>query len=250
MTIDFNYLEQYFRSKEIFSGLRVDAPFIIRVDGNNFHKLAKDLNLKKPFDKRFHELMIQVVEDFMRNIGFNVVLAYTFSDEINYLYLGNVPFNGRVEKLLTITASYTASIFANKIEDLTKRSIGFDGRIVKVDGINDIINYLIWRSAHSYRNFLNSYAQAYIHEDLTNVKGPEIVSKLYTLGIDINSIDSWEKFGTVVIREQYVKEGVNQLTGSIVHAVRIKLARYSIDFTKKDSQVFIQNLLLQWSKRE
>lgn len=248
--IDFNYLEQYFKSREIFNNVRINAPFIIRVDGNNFHKLAKDLNLKKPFDKNFHELMVQVAEDFMRNVGFNVVLAYTFSDEINYLYLTNAPFNGRVEKLLTITTSYTASILTSKIRNLGKGFIGFDGRVIKVDDVNDIINYLIWRSSYSYRNFLNSYAQTYICEGLNNVKGSEIISKLSALGININSIADWEKFGTVVVKEHYVKEGIDQLTGNIIYVPRTKLLRYNVDFSKKDAQAFIRDLLLRWLERK
>lgn len=244
--VDFNNFEQYFKSREVFHDVRVSVPFIIRVDGNNFHQVAKDLKLKKPFDETFHELMVQTVKEYMRSVGFNVILAYTFSDEISYLYLTDAPFNGRMEKLLTIATSYTASILTNKLHEYGYRKfIGFDGRIVKVNDVEEIINYLIWRSMHSYRNFLNSYAQAYIHGDLTHVKGSEIIKKLSMLGIDVNSVSCWERFGTIVIKERYVKEGVNRLTGARIKVFRTKLTQHSIDFTKKDSQEFIYNLLME-----
>jgi len=249
MMIDFNSLEQYFKSRELFHDMCVDVPFIIRVDGNNFHHVAKELKLKKPFDERFHELMVQTAKEYMKNIGFNVILAYTFSDEISYLYLTDVPFNGRIEKLLTITTSYTASILTNKLHEYGyKKLIGFDGRIVKVNSIKEIIDYLTWRSSHSYRNFLNSYAQAYIHEDLTHMKGSEIIKRLLMLGIDVNSVSCWEKFGTLIIKEKYVKEGVNKLTGVKVKVVRTRLVQRNIDFTKKDAQEFIRNLLIEHLK--
>jgi len=248
--IDFNSFEQHFKSREIFHDTCVSAPFIIRVDGNNFHRVTEELKLKKPFDGTFHELMVQTAKEYMKNIGFNVILAYTFSDEISYLYLTNAPFNGRIEKLLTIATSYTASILTNKLCEYGYRKfIGFDGRIVKVNDVKEIINYLIWRSAHSYRNFLNSYAQAYIHEDLTHVKGSEIIKKLLMVGVDVNSISYWEKFGTVVIKEKYVKESVNKLTGAKVKVIRTRLIQRSIDFMKKDSQDFIHNLLMEHLKK-
>ena len=50
---------------EIYSDLKtpVGSNIIVRLDGRGFHKLAKDLNLEKPYDLNFSKLMADVCEE-------------------------------------------------------------------------------------------------------------------------------------------------------------------------------------------
>ena len=56
---------------EIYSDLKtpVGSNIIVRLDGRGFHKLAKDLNLKKPYDLNFSKLMGDVCEDLFKEFS-------------------------------------------------------------------------------------------------------------------------------------------------------------------------------------
>ena len=121
---------------EIYRDLIVKAPIVIRADGNNFHKLVLKCGFNKPFDRRFHIAMVETGKEVMKKTGYMISLTYVFSDELNYLFLkdSHLPYNGRVEKILTIIASYTSSIFQKNLNKIEKYldPIAFDARIVKL----------------------------------------------------------------------------------------------------------------------
>ena len=95
---------------EVYSSLKVpkNSKVIIRLDGRSFHKLALDLNLVKPYDDNFYEVISKVCRDLFEE--FSPLFVYTFSDEIS-LVLDKIPFDGRVEKIDSVVASFTASSF-------------------------------------------------------------------------------------------------------------------------------------------
>ena len=65
---------------EVYSSLKVpkNSKIIVRLDGRSFHKLAKDLNLVKPYDDNFYGVMAEVCRDLFEE--FSPLLVYTFSD--------------------------------------------------------------------------------------------------------------------------------------------------------------------------
>ena len=85
---------------KIYRNLTVKAPIVVRVDGDNFHKLTSKCNFRKPFDEKFHKLVTETAREIMEEIGYAITLTYTFSDELNYLFLkdSHLPYNGRTEK--------------------------------------------------------------------------------------------------------------------------------------------------------
>ena len=95
---------------EIFSNLRVPcgSEIVIRADGRKFSKLSDSLNLERPYDEDFTNLLCEVCSDFFRE--FSPKFIYTFSDEINIL-LSDIPFKGRIEKLNSVFASFIAGSF-------------------------------------------------------------------------------------------------------------------------------------------
>ena len=95
---------------EVYSSLKVpkNSKIIVRLDGRSFHKLADDLNLVKPYDENFYKVMADVCKDLFKE--FSPSFVYTFSDEISLL-LDKIPFDGRIEKINSVIASFTASSF-------------------------------------------------------------------------------------------------------------------------------------------
>ena len=90
---------------EVYSSLKVpkNSKIIIRLDGRSFHQLAQDLNLIKPYDEKFYRVIAKVCEDLFKE--FSPLFVYTFSDEISLL-LDKVPFDGRIEKIDSVIASF------------------------------------------------------------------------------------------------------------------------------------------------
>ena len=129
------------KSYEIYSSLKVpkNSNIIIRLDGRNFHKLSYDLNLDKPYDYNFYQVNAKVCEDLFKE--FSPVFVFAFSDEISLL-LNHVPFNGRIEKLNSIIASFTSSSFVIHYDYDFKKPPSFDSRIIPINE-SDIVSYFI-----------------------------------------------------------------------------------------------------------
>jgi len=94
------------------------CPFVARIDGHSFSKFTRGA-CQKPFDQKFCRAMEMTASDLM--VEFNARTAYTSSDEISLIF---VPiqdettqefrewnFNGKVQKLTSLMASYAAIRF-------------------------------------------------------------------------------------------------------------------------------------------
>lgn len=215
-----NILKQY----EQFSQLKTvhGMPIILRVDGRYFSRYTKLLNLKKPFDIRLRDLFISVAKDVIQE--FNTKYIYTFSDEFNIM-LEHIPFNGRVEKINSVFASYIAGSFtkhlflnADKFEvDITKLNpISFDCRIITP--YDKVREYFKWRQDEAWRNCLNLYAQTVLNqkysakqtaEKLYKLHQNDIHELLYENGINISHMPTWQKRGIAIYKIHEKTTGIN-----------------------------------------
>jgi len=241
--------ESRFKGWEVYSKETVEAPLIVRIDGNNFHRLAESCCMNKPFDERFHLSMVETAEDLMVKTGLNIYLAYTMSDEISLLFLkdAHLPFKGRIEKILSILASYASSALQNYLRDSFSYEglLSFDARIVKIHTRSEIIDYFSWRCLESFRNFLNSYAQNLIgRKETIGMKGEEIIKELHLRGFNVYKAPRWQKYGTLIYWRQVEKRGYNPLTGKEVIAKRRKISATSIDLTDPQGRKHLENMLL------
>jgi tRNA(His) 5'-end guanylyltransferase len=75
-------------NREIFSTITTLPPVFVRLDGRAFHRLAEDLTLKKPFDDRFSNAMVQVCTALLADSGLCPEFAFT-ADEIS-LFVSSV----------------------------------------------------------------------------------------------------------------------------------------------------------------
>ena len=218
-----------------FQNLTVQPPFIVRLDGNDFHKLPPKHKFKKPFDEKFHFLMVNTAKNLLTKTEFKISLAYTTSDEINLLFSDNfIPYNGRIEKILSLLASYATSAFQFYLLKVSskKEFLSFDAKIIKVNSFNDILEYFSWRTFASIRNFLNAYGKTILGEkNILRLKGKELVEKLIEKGFNVDSMPKWQKYGTTIYWKTVKKEGFNPVTGKKVYTYRRKLAKKIVDFT-------------------
>ena len=201
------------KSREIFSRLcvPVDMPVIVRVDGWRFRKLAEELGLERPYDERLLTSLIDASKGLMeRNLP--IALAYLFSDEISFLLAPPLPWNGRVEKIVSIISSFISA----RTSLLLGHAASFDGRIVFLRDEDELVSYLSWRQDEAWRNALNSYALLALEKE--GFSREEAAKKLHgrkseylhelifrKLGINIANVPAWQRRGVLVRKAVKVK---------------------------------------------
>ncbi len=202
---------------EVYSSLKVpkNSKIIIRLDGRSFHKLASDLKLVKPYDGEFYEIMSKVCRDLFEE--FSAEFVYTFSDEISLLF-NKVPFEGRIEKINSVIASFTASSFVIHYNRDFKKPPAFDSRIIPIND-GDILKYFKWRQDESWRNCVNSYGISYLKSKYSNteandkIKGmnlSDIHEFLFENGINLNDVETYKKRGIAIYRKNKKVVGFNK----------------------------------------
>lgn len=202
---------------EVYSSLKVpkNSKIIIRLDGRAFHKLALDLELVKPYDENFYRVIAKVCEDLFKE--FSPLFVYTFSDEISLL-LENIPFEGRIEKIDSVVASFAASSFVINYDADFKKPPAFDSRIIPI-AEGDILKYFKWRQDESWRNCVNSHGISYLKTKYSNtrandkIKGMklnEIHELLFQNGINLNEVETYKKRGIGIYRINKKIEGFNK----------------------------------------
>ena len=240
--------ESKFRGWEVYSKEAVEAPVIVRMDGNNFHKVTSRCRMAKPFDERFHLSMVKTAKDLMTETGLNISLAHTASDEISLLFLRDthLPFKGRIEKILSILPSYASSSLQNRLREYFsyKGLISFDARIIKIHTRREVLEYFSWRCLESFRNFLNSYAQILIgRKEVFGMKGEEIVKELRLRGFDVHKAPKWQRYGTFIYWKQVEKRGYNPITRKEVTVKRRRIHESSFDLARPQGKKQLENLL-------
>lgn len=164
---------------------------VIRLDGRSFSKFTK--HFKEPFDNLFIECMNSSVKALFDSIT-NIKYGYTQSDEMTIIMPpvndveSELPFGGRTDKILSLTASTVTGEFIKQllltelfsIDDIFDKKLPqFDSRYFQVDSETEAINALISRQNDCYRNAVSSIAQYYFsHRELLNKKVDDMIFML------------------------------------------------------------------------
>ncbi|MBO5151459.1 MAG: guanylyltransferase [Methanobrevibacter sp.] len=202
---------------EIFSDLRVpvNSKIIVRLDGRSFHSFARKMELTKPYDDNFYKVMVEVSKELFKE--FSPLFIYTFSDEISIL-LDKVPFNGRIEKINSIMASFTASSFSINYNEEFPKAIAFDSRIIPIND-DEIYDYFKWRQDEAWRNCVNGYGIHFLkskyssdtaNEKINGLNLSDIHELLFKNGINLNDVATWKKRGIGVYRKNKKITGYNK----------------------------------------
>lgn len=127
----------------------------LRIDGRNFSKYCR--KLKKPFDAKISSAMDAASVNLLKEL--TALAVYTQSDEITVFLNGfDLMFSGRVNKLLSVSASIAAVSVERHMQSHLLPS--FDSRIALVGTVQDMDDYLVWRRLDSRKNAVNSAAHA------------------------------------------------------------------------------------------
>ncbi len=209
-------LEGKYKSREI--SLKVKAPFAIRVDGVGFHRLPR--HYEKPRDLRIHSSLLVAAYQVVVRYGF--FGAYIVSDEANFIVLSNPPYNGRVEKLLSIIPS----IVSSRMSLILGHQVLFDAKIIKLENLDEVCEYILYRARIGFGNFIGSLASM---RGLWREHRPVLRRQLVELkekGIDLSGISVWEKLGSSIVWDKYSKRVVDKATGKEIIVSRRKARVY------------------------
>lgn len=238
-------------NREIFSTITALPPVFVRLDGRAFHRLADVLGLERPFDEFFHKAMVTACTALAADSGLNPDLAYTFSDEIS-LYFTKLPFSGRVEKLDSVAASYTASSFTLALGGTTL--VAFDARVIPATP-EYAREYLANRQAEAWRNHINAYCQQALIEEgmdprkaqehLTGLPAKALHEMMHERGFNLATTPSWQRRGTLVYKKLTEKEGFNPITKETVITERSAVVAESDLplFTSPEGQAFLSAIV-------
>lgn len=204
---------------------------VARLDGRGFTRLTREIHqFEAPYDIRFRDLMVNTMEHLMSECGFQIIYAYTQSDEMSLLFHPEEnAFSRKIRKYNSILAGECSAKFSLLLADLAC----FDCRISELPKVKDVIDYFRWRSEDALRNALNGHCYwllrgkgRTVQEITKELSGLSIAEKnefLFQQGINFNDLPSWQKRGIGIYWEYYEKEGWNPKAQMTVQAQRRRL---------------------------
>jgi tRNA(His) 5'-end guanylyltransferase len=148
-----------------------------------------------------------------------VQLVFAFSDEANALFC-DAPFDGRIEKLDSVVASFFASaVTLNLSSDVP---LAFDARVIPVSAM-DIPIYLESRQNETWRNHAHAYGYYYLrqsghsgreaHATLLGMTSSEMHELMFSHGVNLAKTPAWQRRGILVHKQGYEKEGFDRIAG-------------------------------------
>ncbi|MPM60620.1 hypothetical protein SDC9_107472 [bioreactor metagenome] len=219
------------KNREIYAEMRFIPPVILRADGRNFKNILSGLGFEKPYDIVFARAMADTAELFIKKSGLSPLFAYTFSDEISFLFT-DLPFDGRVEKIDSIVASYLGSALTIKLR--LEAPIAFDSRLVALQK-EEILEYFHWRQLEAWRNFVSSWGYYALRNEgmeedeaakyLKGKKEWEIHEILFERGINLAALPAWQRKGIVIHKKEYEISGFNPVSGKEAKSLRRKITQ-------------------------
>lgn len=218
------------KKREIFSQIEVPSVAVVRLDGRGFGRTLARLNFNKPYDIIFAKAMVEAVEDFFQQSGFDPTLAYLFSDEISLLFTKDLPYNGRLEKIDSVIPSFISSALVLRLN--CPEPLAFDSRVIIMD-TSDIVEYFKWRQEECWRNLMVSYSYYFLRQDgmtpqqasksLFGLRSQDLHELAWNHGTNLAETPAWQRRGILVYRQKYSKTGFNPLTEETTAAQRTKL---------------------------
>ena len=239
------------KDREIYAEMRCIPPVVVRADGRNFKNTLSGLGFKKPYDLTFARAMADTVELFIKESGLSPLFAYTFSDEISFLFM-RLPFEGRVEKIDSGVASFLGSALTIILQ--LEKPVAFDSRIVILQK-EEISAYFHWRQLEAWRNFVAAWGYYTLRNEgidkteasqyLKGKKEWEIHEMLFERGINLATLPAWQRRGIVISKEEYQISGFNPVLGEEVKSLRRRVIQnWEIpNFKSEEGMAFLQKLI-------
>jgi tRNA(His) guanylyltransferase len=185
-----------------------NCPIMVRIDGKAFHSFTSNLN--KPYDDGLVQAMDTLTYDLC-NFS-DAVLGYTQSDEITLVLSKESPeqelfFNGKIQKLCSVLASYATYTFNNIFKNEGKMAL-FDCRVFPVPNLSEATNCLLWREMDATRNSIQMAARTYYsHKECNNKNFSDLSDMLINKGVN------WNNYPARFKRGGYIKKFRDEITG-------------------------------------
>jgi tRNA(His) 5'-end guanylyltransferase len=138
--------------------------------------------------------------------GLSPLLAFTFSDEINLIFLA-APFGGRIEKIDSLVAGSLSAALSLQLA----KPVSMDCRTIPLCKA-EIREYLIERQNETWRNHVFSYGFYMLQDEgidpagamerLRGMKEHEIHELVFQRGINLAKTPSWERRGIMIYRDE------------------------------------------------
>jgi tRNA(His) 5'-end guanylyltransferase len=197
------------------------------VDGHSFSRFTES-RFEKPFDMRFHDLMVHTTKSLLEQIG--GIYAYTESDEISLLLPPSWDlFDRELEKTVSLSAGVASSAFTLACG----APAHFDSRVWMGVSEELVVDYFRWRHADAARCALNGWCYWSLRKQGKSVAeatqalvGRSVAYKnelLFQQGINFNDLPAWQRRGAGLYWETYTKEGVNPKTKQPAVATRRRI---------------------------
>ena len=249
-------------------------PVVIRLDGHCFSTYTRGFD--RPYDLRIHRAMVGTAGDLLAKFG--AVTAYTESDEISLVFHphhedtpSRVPFNGRVQKLVSVFAGYASARFnfhiqRERFEDGDESSSGsdgsqtkrasqaklrarvedgaahFDARVFTLPSLDRLVAYMRWRAVlDCKRNSISMLAQAHFPAgELHKVDAGTCIRMLRERkGVRWEDTPPFFRFGTFIKKEAYEKPAFNPKTQQSVVARRTRVQPRSFALRDDEAEAFL-----------
>jgi hypothetical protein len=182
-------LEKLYRDRELYRGLRVEPPIALRLDGVGWGRRLK--GFRKPRDLRVHEALLEAGRQLLQEL--NGCCAYIASDEINIILPHNLPYAGRVEKLVSISAGMASAAVARHLGMI----LFFDSRIVKLYSTRDTIQYILYRARVAFNNYVSTLYHLHNLGDRRYTPSlEEVINRLGEAGVDLG--EPWTYGGSCI----------------------------------------------------
>ena len=213
-------------SRKAFKG----QPLVVRLDGKSFHTWTK--GLKRPYDERLSTIMRRVTEALVER--FQPIIGYTQSDEITLVWYhaphdtAEYPFDGRFQKLESLTAAFASVMFNFHVAELLPEKKAFlamfDSRAFVVPTLKEAYHAVLWRQQDATKNAISMAAQSlFSHKSLQGLHGTEMQEKMWKeRGVNFNDFPAFFKRGVFVKRHKVLKELTSEELARIPEEYRPK----------------------------
>lgn len=145
LSINPRLLEMRYREREAMCE-PARTPFVVRLDGVGFGKRLRDI--PGPRSAEVHTTISAAARELARQYGADFV--HVVSDEINLVFLSQLPYGGRTFKIISVLAGHASAAVTNAL----RRPLYFDGRVVKLDDRCDAASYILYRSRVGFNNYV------------------------------------------------------------------------------------------------
>ena len=196
---------------------------------------------RRPYDTRINAAMVATATDLLERFG--AVTAYTESDEISLVWppaapqgVQVLPFNGRVQKVVSVTAGYASARFnkhmlaqtfdpqteAGLIARVEASEAHFDARLFSLPSAERVHAYMRWRRRTAVATRSACSRRRIPAAQLHGVDARAMVRLLREEKVEWSAQPAFFRYGSYVKKEEFTKQAFNPKRAAGPRAARAR----------------------------